>query len=172
LSYTSKRKRDNEKNTDLFFDHSSSIIRFVFQSINAFEIEHHDRSQDRASGCCPVALRLWRKVFSSHIAGPGIQKRYGANIQTLRRPPPELAVEIPFTDYLITRAGGKEQLTRFIEELKDFSRQTDFMTFFREHEDFYYKTIQNIEENFIGMDFVGVLEKYFADFGGFKVFSG
>ena len=34
--------------------------------------------------------------------------------------PPELTIELPYTDYLITRAGGKERLMRFIEELKDF----------------------------------------------------
>lgn len=77
-------------------------------------------------------------------------------------PPPELAIELPLTDYLIRRAGGREKLMRFIEELKDFSKQTDFMPFFRKHEEFYRKTIRNIEENFRGLDIVGVLEEYYG----------
>lgn len=77
-------------------------------------------------------------------------------------PPPELAIELPFTDYLITRAGGKEKLMRFIEELKDFSKQTDFMAFFQEHEAFYQTTVQTADENLQDLDFVKVLEEYYG----------
>ncbi len=77
-------------------------------------------------------------------------------------PPPELAIEIPLTDYLITRAGGREKLMRFIDELRDFSKQTDFMAFLREHEEFYRETIQSVEENFQELDFIGVLEGYYG----------
>jgi len=76
--------------------------------------------------------------------------------------PPELAIELPFSDYLVTRAGGKEKLIRFVEELKDFSKQTDFMTFFQEHTAFYQTTVRSIEENLLDLDFVGVLEEYYG----------
>ncbi len=76
--------------------------------------------------------------------------------------PPELAVEQSFTDYLIGRAGGEEKLMRFIEQLRDLAEQSHFMAFFQEHDGFYQKTLQSVNENFQDMDFVGVLEGYYG----------
>ena len=75
---------------------------------------------------------------------------------------PELAVEQPFTDYLIGRAGGEKKLMRFIEHLRDFAEQTHFMAFFQKHEEFYQKTLQSVNENFQDIDFIGVLEGYYG----------
>lgn len=77
--------------------------------------------------------------------------------------PPELVVKQPLTDYLRGRAGGEEKLRRFIEQLRDFAKQSRFMDFFRDHEDFYQKTIQSVNENFQDIDFIGVLEGYYGE---------
>jgi hypothetical protein len=77
-------------------------------------------------------------------------------------PPPELAIEHPFTDYLITRAGVREKLLLFIEQLRDFAQKTDFMAFFQSHHDFYQETIQGVNDNFKEIDFIGALEEYYG----------
>jgi hypothetical protein len=77
-------------------------------------------------------------------------------------PPPELAVELPFSDYLITRAGGSDKLMRFIEQLRDFSEKSRFMDFFQRNKEFFQKTVQSVEDNFRDIDFIGVLEGYYG----------
>lgn len=76
--------------------------------------------------------------------------------------PPELAVKLPFTDYLTRRAGGTEKLLRFIEHLRDFAKKSDFMAFFQKHEGFYQKTLESVNTNFQDIDFIGVLEGYYG----------
>ncbi len=77
-------------------------------------------------------------------------------------PPPELAITLPFTEYLITRAGGKIKLMRFIEQLKDFAEKSHFMAFFEAHKEFYEKNINSVKNNFKDIDFIGVLEGYYG----------
>jgi len=77
-------------------------------------------------------------------------------------PPPDLAIKIPLTDYLFVRAGGREKLLRFIEQLKDFAEKSNFMSFFRANQEFYKETIDSTKKNFEDVDFVGVLEEYYG----------
>jgi hypothetical protein len=51
--------------------------------------------------------------------------------------PPELALHMPFSDYLKERAGGGERLEKFVQALRDFARQSKFIEFFKIHESLY-----------------------------------
>ncbi len=77
-------------------------------------------------------------------------------------PPPELAVDHPLTEYLISRAGGREKLLLFIEQLRDFAEITNFMSFFQSHREFFKETIESVKSNFEDIDFVGILEDYYG----------
>jgi hypothetical protein len=76
--------------------------------------------------------------------------------------PPELDIEIPLTDYLVGRAGGREKLMRFIELLRDFADRSRFIDFFQKNKGFYDETVQSVNDNFKDIDFIGVLEEYYG----------
>lgn len=76
--------------------------------------------------------------------------------------PPELGVERPFTNYLEMRAGGEEQLEKFVGALRDFARETKFMEFFKEHGGFYSQVVSGVKGLLGDLDVVGVLERYFG----------
>lgn len=103
------------------------------------------------------AVRLFQEMSHegfSFDAPPTVMLHLGS--------PPELAVEHPFTDYLIKRAGGTEKLIQFIEQLRDFAEQSHFMAFFKKHEEYYQKILQSVNANFKDIDFIGVLEGYYG----------
>lgn len=76
--------------------------------------------------------------------------------------PPELRVERQFTNYLKMRAGGEEQLEKFVGALRDFARETKFMEFFKEHGGFYSQVVSGVKKPLADLNIVGVLEDYFG----------
>jgi hypothetical protein len=76
--------------------------------------------------------------------------------------PPELKLKQPFTDYLIGRAGGEKKLMEFIEALRDFAEKSNFMQFFKDHQEIYQKIINNAKTNFAEADPVKLVEDYFG----------
>ncbi len=76
--------------------------------------------------------------------------------------PPDLRLTMPFTDYLETRAGGSEKLERFVNTLRDFARETQFMTFFNAHKGTFLQIVANEKKKLEGTDYVGDLEKYYG----------
>ena len=76
--------------------------------------------------------------------------------------PPELNITTPFTDYLYKRAGGEELLMEFIEALRDFAKESNFMQFWEKHTQFYQATVSKVKETMAGQDYVATLENYFG----------
>ena len=76
--------------------------------------------------------------------------------------PPELKIVTSFTDYIIGRAGGKENLESFIEALRDFAIKSNFMDFFNAHKDFYALLIKDTETKLGNYKDVAVLESFYG----------
>ncbi|HKI79478.1 MAG TPA: DUF4932 domain-containing protein [Ignavibacteriaceae bacterium] len=76
--------------------------------------------------------------------------------------PPEFKTEIAFTQYIIKRAGGEKELTKFIEALRIFSIETNFMRFYNEHKPFYKKIVQNIKNKIGNNDYINEIETYYG----------
>jgi hypothetical protein len=76
--------------------------------------------------------------------------------------PPELAVHTPLTPYLMERAGGAAPLNDFLAALRDFARQSDFMTFFDRHQEFYAQVTQGVSALLPGEQDLEVLEDYYG----------
>ncbi|MHC4704234.1 MAG: DUF4932 domain-containing protein, partial [Planctomycetota bacterium] len=76
--------------------------------------------------------------------------------------PPELSVELPFTEYLNKRAGGAERLKKFVELLRDFAEETEFMVFFRAHNEAFQQMIAEARKKMEGIDYAQVLEDYYG----------
>jgi len=76
--------------------------------------------------------------------------------------PPDLRLTMPFTEYLETRAGGSEKLERFVNALRDFAKDTQFMTFYSAHIGTYLQIVANEKKKLEGTDYIGDLEKYYG----------
>ena len=82
--------------------------------------------------------------------------------------PPELEIDKPFTKYLKRRAGnfiglfGEQRLNSFVENLADFAQDSDFMTFYNDHQEFYNQIITRTRETIAGEDYIKDLEDYYG----------
>jgi hypothetical protein len=77
-------------------------------------------------------------------------------------PPPELAVHTPLTPYLIGRAGGAAPLNEFLAAMRDFARQSDFMSFYNQHQEFYAQMSAGVSAMLPGEQDLEVLEDYYG----------
>lgn len=57
--------------------------------------------------------------------------------------PPELKPRVAVPEHAVERAGGRERLDAFMEELRSFARKSDFMSFFAAHRGTYDQVIEN-----------------------------
>jgi hypothetical protein len=73
--------------------------------------------------------------------------------------PPALEERIPIDDFLLKMAGGRKPLDTFLDAVRRFARDTDFMTFFSEHRDFYNKLAEGYRKN-MAWDYIADLEGY------------
>ncbi len=76
--------------------------------------------------------------------------------------PPELAVQVAFTNYLARRAGGRERLEDFIKALRSFAEESDFMGFFEEQAGFYGEIVSEAQAAMGDTDYAATLEAYYG----------
>ncbi len=62
--------------------------------------------------------------------------------------PPDLTIQYPLSEELITRVGGLEQLEEFLEASREFALDTNFMSFFEQHEPFYQQLVDNVSVDY------------------------
>ncbi len=77
--------------------------------------------------------------------------------------PPELVQKAPYSDYLIKRADGDENLMEFADKLRDFARSTDFMRFYNAHKPLYDTLIAEVDSLFEGNNYVQTLEDFYGE---------
>jgi len=77
--------------------------------------------------------------------------------------PPELVQKTPYSDYLIKRAGGEENLMEFADELRSFARRTDFTRFYKAHKPLYDTLIAEVDSLLEGKDYVQALEDFYGE---------
>ena len=77
--------------------------------------------------------------------------------------PPELVQNSPYSDYLIKRAKGEENLIEFADALRDFARKTNFMRFYQAHKALYDTHVAEVKSLLEGKDYVQVLEAFYCE---------
>ncbi len=77
-------------------------------------------------------------------------------------PPPELKPIGRPDDVLLLRVGGQEALDRFMVLLRDFARETDFETFYRNHAAVYDSMVARVRTTISGEEYIKDLEEYFG----------
>lgn len=76
--------------------------------------------------------------------------------------PPELAVRVPLTAYLMRRAGGEKPLLEFIAALRDFAEVSRFTGFFEAHAGTYGEMIAAAERAMGDVNYFEMLESYYG----------
>ena len=83
--------------------------------------------------------------------------------------PPEMKTIIPFSDYLLKRGGGEENLNKMVDLMNRFAKDSRFMRFWNEHQHFYKEFIEKIERLIpfdeyaqLMMDFYGEEKAHFV----------
>ena len=77
--------------------------------------------------------------------------------------PPELDQKYPYSDYLIGRANGEENLIEFADALREFARQTEFMRFYQAHQALYNTQGVEVKSLLEGKDYIQVLEDFYGE---------
>ncbi len=77
--------------------------------------------------------------------------------------PPALEQKVPYSDYLIARAGGEPVLVRFAEELRDFARKTDFSRFYEAHSTLYETLATEVGILFEDKNYAEALEDFYGE---------
>lgn len=68
----------------------------------------------------------------------------------------------PIDDDVILRAGGKENIDKFLELLRDFKEESNFDTFFNEHENYYSKLTSKIKEKLESTNCMDNLKNFYG----------
>ncbi|MDD4051342.1 MAG: DUF4932 domain-containing protein [candidate division Zixibacteria bacterium] len=76
--------------------------------------------------------------------------------------PPELKPIGWPNDLLLMRAGGREALDRFMVLLRDFARETDFETFYKNHGAVYDSMVARVRTTISSEEYIKDLEEYFG----------
>lgn len=77
--------------------------------------------------------------------------------------PYSLKEVIPYSQYLIGRAGGKEKLDAYRDAILDFAKKSKFKDFWKSKENFYKQSLSLTYEELKDMDPVKTIEEYYKD---------
>ena len=77
--------------------------------------------------------------------------------------PPEFVQKNPYSDYLIGRARGEENLIEFTDALRDFALKTNFMRFYQAHKALYDTLIAEVKSLLEGKAYIQVLEDFYGE---------
>jgi len=77
--------------------------------------------------------------------------------------PPDFEQIVPYSSYLIIRAGGESNLKDFAEKLRAFVKETNFMKFFDSKKKFYNHLQNEIIRNVGDVNYIKILEDYYGE---------
>jgi hypothetical protein len=76
---------------------------------------------------------------------------------------PELKLNIPFSEYLIQRAGNAENLEEYRKSIKEFSKNANFGKFWNKNIPFYNQILDMTVKEMSRTDWIQVLEEYYNE---------
>lgn len=76
---------------------------------------------------------------------------------------PDLKTQIPFSDYLIKRAGNKWNLETYRKSMAQFAKESDFEKFWASKAEFYKQVLNTTVADINGEDLIKVVEDYFNE---------
>jgi hypothetical protein len=76
--------------------------------------------------------------------------------------PPELEPQALFTDELVASAGGPERMNEFLQALREFARESDFINWYDGQAPAIAEILTQTERTTGGEDYVATIESYFG----------
>lgn len=84
--------------------------------------------------------------------------------------PDQLSNEQPFTEELISRAGGKAELETFMKDLSAFSTRSNFAEFFNSHKSFYQNQVYEVVKIMEKESYTKTINDFFnMDHGNYRL---
>ncbi len=117
-------------------------------------------------------VRAARKFFARHKSHPAIKRRAGAAFRAfdvgqrgqglLRLSPlPELRADTQISiSFLAHYVGGDEQLERYLQDMRDFCRDSKFEDFFAANAKLLDGDLARMKAEIEAMDYIGKIERY------------
>jgi hypothetical protein len=117
-------------------------------------------------------LKQYFGKYSNHEAAKmtaSLAREYGfvydapVNLMLCLSQAPELKAVHPFSDRLIERAGGKENLEKYSAALNEFAIYSHFYEFWEGNKPYYQKMVEYTAADLAGFNPVGKLEAYYNE---------
>lgn len=74
--------------------------------------------------------------------------------------PPDLAIRVPYTPYLVQRAGGRDRIDAFVTALREFARVSRFNDFYEANRGMFTAVETATRSRLDDLDYTGKLEQY------------
>lgn len=137
----------------------------IIQILSQYKIIERDNSYSRGilkefkDFSSHEAILLTDKLMDNH----GFSYDAPVTFMLYLSQPPELLERSGFSDYLIERAGGLENLNNYRTSIEKFARETDFIEFWNSKTDFYEQMVNLTIEDIEDYDLIKVIEDYFKE---------
>ncbi len=76
--------------------------------------------------------------------------------------PPNLEQRLEFSEYIIQRAKGEKNLTDFVQDLREYSIETNFKSFYDENIPSYEAMVERVYDNIKDMNIANALDEYYG----------
>jgi hypothetical protein len=137
-----------------------ATIQILYQGYPVVTQYDFDYKREVLTRFAPFANHPAEKLFQE-MAPNGFNFYIPPEVMLYLSAPPDLKVNKPIPEELVKRAGGKEKLMQFIDALRQFAKESNFMDFVRSHAPFYQQVLSNERAKLKGID-VRVIEKYYG----------
>ncbi len=101
-------------------------------------------------------------MFSTMWYNYGFSQEIPSTFMLHLSDPPEFKIQTPFTKEIIDKGGGERNLNDFLELLRDFAKESDFMDFYHSHSQFYQEITERVQKKLGTKNTIGMLEDYFG----------
>ncbi len=136
-----------------------SVVQLLsgYMRINSLDLEYKDEILDYFQA---YQNHQAVKIFKG-LANAGFSYDAPPTAMLYLSQPPELEYKVPFTDYLKQRAGGERKLRQFVDSLRDFAVESNFIAFYNQHQAFYEQLVEGVKDKIEDEDYVADLEGYY-----------
>ncbi len=76
--------------------------------------------------------------------------------------PPDLRIMRKFDEELVNRATNQKQLNSFIDDMRSYSKDTNFQKFYQQHTPLYKTMVNQVYQDIKDMDLIATLDSYYG----------
>ena len=138
----------------------------VVQHFTTWADDHHTQYESRYE----YEVQKYFSKYSNHkaiqlsqeLTNAGFSYDAPPNFVLYHTNPPGFEKTLEYSDYLVARAGSKEKLEAFANELRNFAVETNFSSFFETQKAYFIKIENDIKRTIGDRDYIKLLEDYYG----------